>query len=55
MAIMSSYFWASFPFDNLCENDFGAPPGKFCGRLLVKDIAILPLILSSFHYFARTS
>lgn len=36
MAIMSSYFWASFPFDNLCENDYSAPPAYYDEQTLLR-------------------
>lgn len=36
MAIMSSYFWASFPFDNLCENDYPAPPAYYGNKTIFR-------------------
>jgi hypothetical protein len=31
MAVMSSYYWSGFPFDNLCENEDQQPPANYIG------------------------
>ena len=42
MAVMSSYFWAGFPFDNLCVNDYPAPPGKIF-LVVIHSLSLLAL------------
>jgi hypothetical protein len=32
MAVMSSYYWSAFPFDNLCENEGQMAPSNYIGE-----------------------
>ena len=50
MAILSSYYWAGFPFDNLCENEDQQAPANYFGdhAVLVDEDANLASIIASY-------
>jgi len=38
MAVISSYYWSGFPYDNLCEND-AAVPAEYVGDFVVQPLS----------------
>ena len=38
MAIMSSYYWSGFPFDNLCVDQTASLPDNYVGEFIVEAL-----------------